>query len=67
MAGIVKLYDEFTLLHGKCVSKRAFEAKLNQITTGKQKCPITGVNMQMSLRITELFLFRFVLENEMDI
>lgn len=44
MAGIVKLYDEFILAHGKCVSKRAFESKLNQLTTGKQKCETSGVS-----------------------
>lgn len=41
-AGITKLYDEFILQHGKVVSRRLFESKLNQITTGKLKCEKTG-------------------------
>lgn len=41
-AGMTKLYDEFLLLHGKAVSRRLFESKLNQITTGKLKCEKTG-------------------------
>lgn len=41
-AGITKLYDEFTLKHGKAVSRRLFESKLNQITLGKLKCEKTG-------------------------
>ena len=48
MAGIVKLYDEFTLANGKCVSKRAFESKLNQITAGKHKCEASGVSWGQS-------------------
>ena len=41
-AGITKLYDEFILQHGKVASRRLFESKLNQITTGKLKCEKTG-------------------------
>lgn len=41
-AGMTKLYDEFILQHGKAVSRRLFESKLNQITIGKVKCPKTG-------------------------
>lgn len=41
-AGITKLYDEFILQNGKVVSRRLFESKLNQITTGKLKCDKTG-------------------------
>ena len=41
-AGITKLYDEFILQNGKVVSRRLFESKLNQITTGKLKCEKTG-------------------------
>lgn len=41
-AGVTKLYDEFILQHGKVVSRRSFESKLNQITTGKLKCEKTG-------------------------
>jgi len=39
---MTKLYDEFILKHGKAVSRRLFESKLNQITIGKVKCPKTG-------------------------
>lgn len=36
------MFDEFTLQHGKTVSRRLFESKLNHITTGKLKCEKTG-------------------------
>ncbi len=39
---MTKLFDEFLLQHGKIVSRRLFESKLNQITTGKMKCEKTG-------------------------
>ena len=39
---MTKLYDEFILQHGKAVSRRLFESKLNQITIGKVKCPKSG-------------------------
>lgn len=39
---MTKLYDEFLLLHGKVISRRLFESKLNQITMGKLKCEKTG-------------------------
>jgi hypothetical protein len=39
---VTKLFDEFLLQHGKIVSRRLFESKLNQITTGKMKCEKTG-------------------------
>jgi hypothetical protein len=41
-AGMTKLYDEFILQHGRVVSRRLFESKLNQITTGKLKCEKSG-------------------------
>lgn len=41
-AGMTKLYDEFILQHGRVVSRRLFESKLNQITTGKLKCDKSG-------------------------
>lgn len=41
-AGMTKLYDEFILQNGRVVSRRLFESKLNQITTGKLKCEKSG-------------------------